>query len=63
MTILRDVLETVKHVAVLVDQVDRGVKLIDRMTDRLNEHDRRLVRLETIVDRCCEGKTALIIKE
>jgi len=47
---LKDVLSTMKDVLLLADKVDRAGKVLTDISIELRDHDRRLVRLETIVE-------------
>jgi hypothetical protein len=39
-----------KEVLLLTDKVDRAGTVLSEMANKLRDHDRRLVRLETIVE-------------
>ncbi len=39
-----------KRVLLLNEKVDRVADVLDKLTDELREHDRRIVRLETLVE-------------
>lgn len=50
MTILKDVISAMKEVLLLTDKVERTGNVLTEISNELREHDRRLVRLETLVD-------------
>lgn len=50
MSTLKDVMAAMKEVILLTDKVDRAGSLLSEMAIELRDHDRRLVRLETIVE-------------
>ncbi|MGD9368309.1 MAG: hypothetical protein PVH87_21600 [Desulfobacteraceae bacterium] len=50
MSTLKDVMSAMKEVMLLTDKVDRAGKVLSEMASELRDHDRRLVRLETIVE-------------
>jgi thioredoxin-like negative regulator of GroEL len=47
---LKDVMSAMKEVMLLTDKVDRAGSVLSEMASELRDHDRRLVRLETIVE-------------
>jgi thioredoxin-like negative regulator of GroEL len=47
---LKDVMSAMKEVMLLTDKVDRAGSVLSEMAAELRDHDRRLVRLETIVE-------------
>jgi hypothetical protein len=47
---LKDVMSAMKEVLLLTDKVDRAGAVLSEMAHELRDHDRRLVRLETIVE-------------
>jgi len=47
---LKDVMSAMKEVLLLTDKVDRAGSILSEMSSELRDHDRRLVRLETIVE-------------
>jgi thioredoxin-like negative regulator of GroEL len=47
---LKDVMSAMKEVMLLTDKVDRAGSVLSEMATELRDHDRRLVRLETIVE-------------
>jgi len=47
---LKDVMSAMKEVLLLTDKVDRAGSVLSEMSRELRDHDRRLVRLETIVE-------------
>ena len=50
MSTLKDVMSAMKEVLLLTDKVDRAGSVLSEMSRELCDHDRRLVRLETIVE-------------
>lgn len=50
MSTLKDVMSAMKEVLLLTDRVDRAGSVLSEMSRELRDHDRRLVRLETIVE-------------
>jgi hypothetical protein len=47
---LKDVMSALKEVLLLTDKVDRVGSVLSEMSSELRDHDRRLIRLETIVE-------------
>ena len=50
MSTLKDVISAMKDVLLLTDKVDRAGKLLSDISSELRDHDRRLIKLETMVD-------------
>lgn len=50
MSAIKDAVAAMKRVLLLNEKVDRVADVLDKLTDELREHDRRLVRLETLVE-------------
>ena len=50
MSTLKDVMSAMKEVLLLTDKVDRAGAALSEISRELREHDRRLIRLETIVE-------------
>lgn len=50
MSTLKDVISAMKEVLLLTDKVERSGNILTEISNELREHDRRLVRLETLVD-------------
>ena len=50
MSTLKDVVSTLKEVLLLTDKVDRAGKMLTEIASELRDHDRRLIRLETMVE-------------
>lgn len=50
MSTLKDVISAMKEVLLLTDKVERTGNILTEISNELREHDRRLVRLETLVD-------------
>jgi hypothetical protein len=47
---LKDVIAAMKEVLLLTDKVERAGTMLSEISQELREHDRRLVRLETMVE-------------
>ena len=50
MSTLKDVVSALKEVLLLTDKVDRAGKILSEISGELRDHDRRLIRLETMVE-------------
>ena len=50
MSTLKDVISAMKDVLLLTDKVDRAGKVLSEISSELRDHDRRLIRLETMVE-------------
>ena len=50
MSTLKDVMSAMREVMLLTDKVDRAGATLSEVATELRDHDRRLVRLETIVE-------------
>ncbi len=50
MSTLKDVISAMKEVLLLTDKVDRVGTVLSEMSSELRNHDRRLIRLETMVE-------------
>ncbi len=50
MSTLKDVITAMKEVLLLTDKVERTGSVLTEISKELREHDRRLVRLETMVE-------------
>ena len=50
MSTLKDVISTLKEVLLLTDKVDRAGMVLSEISSELRDHDRRLIRLETMVE-------------
>lgn len=50
MSTIKDVMLAMKEVLLLTDNVDRAGSMLSDISAELRHHDRRLVRLETIVE-------------
>ena len=50
MSTLKDVISALKEVLLLTDKVDRTGKVLSEISSELRDHDRRLIRLETMVE-------------
>ena len=49
MSTLSDVLSAMKEVLVLTEKVDRAGHLLTEISQELRNHDRRLIRIETMI--------------
>ncbi len=47
---MKDVIKAMKEVLLLTDKVERTGKMLTEISNELRECDRRLVRLETLVE-------------
>jgi hypothetical protein len=47
---LKDVMAAMKDVLLLTNKVDRAGSVLSEIAHEIRDHDRRLVRLETIVE-------------
>lgn len=50
MSALKDVISAMKEVLLLTDKMDRAGKVLTEIASELRDHDRRLIRLETMVE-------------
>ncbi len=50
MSTLKDVVSALKEVLLLTDKVDRAGRMLSKISGELRDHDRRLIRLETMVE-------------
>ena len=50
MSTLKDVISAMKEVLLLTDKVDRAGAVLTEISGELRDHDRRLNRLETMVE-------------
>ena len=50
MSTLKDAMSAMKEVLLLTDKVDRAGAALSEISKELREHDRRLIRLETMVE-------------
>ncbi|CAB1082930.1 hypothetical protein D1AOALGA4SA_10521 [Olavius algarvensis Delta 1 endosymbiont] len=50
MSTLKDVISAMKDVLLLTDKVDRAGKVLSEISSELRDHDRRLIRLETMAE-------------
>ncbi len=50
MSTLKDVISAMKEVLLLTDKVDRAGTAFSEIATELRDHDRRLIRLETLVE-------------
>ena len=50
MSTIKDVMSAMKEVLLLTDKVERAGSMLSDISVELRDHDRRLVRLETIVE-------------
>jgi len=47
---LKDVVSALKEVLLLTDEMDRAGRMLSEISGELRDHDRRLIRLETLVE-------------
>jgi hypothetical protein len=50
MSAIKDAIAAMKEVLLLSEKVDRAGNLLSEISTELRDHDRRLVRLETMVE-------------
>ena len=50
MSTVKDVISALKEVLLLTDKVDRAGMVLSEISSELRDHDRRLIRLETMVE-------------
>lgn len=50
MSTIKDAISAMKKVLLMVDKVDRAGKVLTEISSELRDHDRRLIRLETMVE-------------
>ena len=50
MSTISDVMTAMKDVLLLTDKVDRSGKMLSELARELRDHDRRLIRLETMIE-------------
>ena len=50
MSTIKDVMSAMKEVLLLTDKVDRAGGMLTEISCELRDHDRRLIRLETMVE-------------
>ena len=50
MSTLKDAISAMKEVLLLTDKVDRAGAALSEISRELREHDRRLIRLETMME-------------
>ncbi|MEW6291636.1 MAG: hypothetical protein AB1545_17525 [Thermodesulfobacteriota bacterium] len=50
MSTLKDVISAMKEVLLLTDKMDRAGTVLSEISRELRDHDRRLIRLETMVE-------------
>ena len=50
MSTLKDVISAMKDVLLLTDKLDRAGKVLSDISSELRDHDRRLIRLETMAE-------------
>ena len=69
MSTLKDVISAMREVLLLADKVERAGKTLTDISGELRNHDRRLIRLETLVevakaqDHLPESKPASLSRE
>lgn len=50
MSTIKDAISAMKKILLMVDKVDRAGKVLTEISSELRDHDRRLIRLETMVE-------------
>ncbi len=50
MSMVKDAIKAMREVLVLSDKVDKSGTLLSEIAQELREHDRRLIRLEAMVE-------------
>ncbi len=50
MSTVKDVISAMKEVLLLTDKVERAGIVLSEISQELRDHDRRLIRLETLVE-------------
>ncbi len=50
MSTISDVISAMREVLLLTDKMDRSGKMLSGLAHELRDHDRRLIRLETIIE-------------
>jgi len=50
MSAIKDAISAMREVLLLTEKVDRSGQLLSDLAGELREHDRRLVRLETLIE-------------
>ena len=50
MSTIKDAISAMKKVLLMVDKVDRAGKVLTEISIELRDYDRRLIRLETMVE-------------
>lgn len=50
MSTIKDAISAMKEVLLLTDKVDRAGQVLSEISKELRDHDRRLVRIETLVE-------------
>lgn len=50
MSLVKDAIKAMKEVLLLTDKIEQTGSLLSEISRELREHDRRLVRLETMVE-------------
>ncbi len=50
MSVIKDAVNAMKEVILLTDKVEKAGAIFSEVSKELREHDRRLIRLETMVE-------------
>ena len=50
MSVIKDAIAAAREMLLLTGKVDRVGALLSQISDELRDHDRRLIRLETLVE-------------
>ena len=59
MSTLKDAISAMKQMLLLTDRVERTGKMLTEISSELRDHDRRLIRLETLV-KIAKSQTRLL---
>jgi len=59
MSIVKDAINAMKEILILTDKVEKTGSVLTEMSKELREHDRRLVRLETMVEIAQSGRKSI----
>lgn len=50
MSLLDRLVGSARAIVLIDDKVDRLERAVDKLTDKVDDHDRRLVRVETVIE-------------
>ena len=63
MSAVKDAISAMKEVLLLSDKVERAGTMLSEISRELRDHDRRLVRIETMVEMAREGQERTKLEE